>query len=405
MRKRRKARKRHPEKALSAVKVRNADTGRHADGNGLYLVVDESGARRWVLRTVIKGKRCDLGLGGLSLISLAEAREEALRLRKIARKGGDPLAERRQERRTVPTFEEAARQVHEGLISTFRNAKHRAQWITTFETYVFPIFGSHAVDGILSADVLTALSPIWTVKPETARRIKQRIRTVFDWCIAKNYRLDNPAAAITKALPKHSDKKKHHPALPCAQVPAFLQQLHQTNTAISVKVAFEFLILTAARTSEVLFAKWSEIDLDNKTWIVPAERMKAKVEHRVPLPRRCLEILESARETTDGGEFIFPGRSPKHPLSNMVFEMALRRMERADITPHGFRSSFRDWAEERTNTQRSVVEAALAHKVSDKIEAAYLRTTLFEKRRDLMKAWAAFATATPSAKVVQIREA
>ncbi len=396
----------HPDKALSAAKVRNASEGFYCDGNGLYLRVDSSGARRWVLRTIIKGKRCDLGLGGLSLISLAEAREEAVRLRKIARiKGGDPLAERRQERRIVPTFEEAAREVHRGLIPTFRNIKHQAQWITTLETYAFPTFGTHTVDGIESGDVLTALSPIWTEKPETARRVKQRIRTVFDWCIAKNYRLDNPTTSITKALPKHTDQQEHHAALPYAQLPEFLTTLRECDAGPAVKLAFEFLILTVTRTSETLLAQWSEIDLEADAWIVPAVRMKAKVEHRIPLSSRCLEILRAAKEISDGGAYVFPGRLHR-PLSNMAFEMTLRdRMDRSDITAHGFRSSFRDWAEEKTSFPNSVIEAALAHTVKNKVEAAYLRTKLFDQRRPLMEKWAACATAKLSAKVVKIREA
>jgi integrase len=399
--------KKHPEKALTAVKIRNAQPGRHADGNGLYLVVDDSGAKRWVLRTVVRGKRCDIGLGGFSLVSLAEAREEAARLRKIARKHGDPLAERRKARRSVPTFEEAARRVHESLSASFRNAKHAAQWISTLAAYVFPVFGSRSVDSIESADVLAALTPVWNSKPETARRVRQRMKTVFDWAKASGYRSgDNPVEGVSKVLPKHNGKKVHHPALPYAQVPEFLIAMRDCAAGVSAKLAFEYMILTATRTSEVLLAEWNEIDVDAKTWTIPAERMKAKVEHRVPLSPRCLEILRAAREITDGGKYVFPGRLHK-PLSNMVFEMTLRdRMNRDDITPHGFRSSFRDWAEEKTNTQRSVVEAALSHKVPDKVEAAYLRTTLFDKRRRLMDAWATYATTAPKQKVVSIgREA
>jgi integrase len=399
-------REKHPEKALSAVTVRGlSKPGMYADGGCLYLVVDDSGAKRWTLRVTVHGKRRDIGLGGLSWVTLAEAREEAARLRKIARKNGDPLAERRQERRIVPTFEEAAREVHQGLIPTFRNVKHQAQWITTLETYAFPTFGAHAVDGIKSGDVLTALSPIWTEKPETARRVKQRIRTVFDWCIAKNYRLDNPATSITKALPKHNDKKEHHAALPYAQVPEFLTALQECGAGSAVKLAFEFLILTVTRTSETMLAQWNEINLEAATWTVPAVRMKAKVEHRIPLSARCLEILRAAEEIGDGGNYVFPGRLHR-PLSNMAFEMTLRdRMDRSDIVPHGFRSTFRDWTAERTNTEHDVVEMALAHKVENKAEAAYLRTTLFDKRRVLMDKWAAFATAQPKQKVVRIREA
>src|SRR5439155_26197458 len=237
-------RKKYPEKALSATKVRNViEPGRYADGNGLYLVVDPSGAKRWILRTLVHGKRCDIGLGGLSLVSLAEAREEATKLRKIARAGGDPLAERRKERRIVPTFEQAAKHVHAEQSKSFRNVKHAAQWLTTLNVYAFPIFGAKRIDLVDSADVLKALSPIWMEKPETARRVKQRMKTVFDWAKAAGHRTgDNPTEGITKALPKHATKHKHHPALPYMQVPAFITALRQANTAASVKLAFEFMI-------------------------------------------------------------------------------------------------------------------------------------------------------------------
>lgn len=396
--------KRHPEKALSPAQIRNAKPGDHADGNGLYLRVEESGARRWVLRTIIKGKRCELGLGGQSVTPVKIAREEAARLRGIARRGGDPLAERRRERTITPAFETVAREVHASHAETFRNPKHAAQWITTLETYAFPIVGNFPADRIESKDILAILSPIWTSKPETARRVKQRLKTVFDYARAKGWRSgDNPVEGISRVLPKHSGKTKDHfSALPFSQVPDFLQALRACEIFLSIKLAFEFLILTAARTSEVIGAKWNEIDLETKTWTIPAARMKAKIEHRVPLSGRCMEILKTAKESSMGGEYIFPGRIHGRPLSNMAFLMTLRRMERTDMTAHGFRSSFRDWAEEKTNTQRSVVEAALAHQVENKVEAAYLRTTLFEKRRRLMDSWTNFATAKPGQKIVRM---
>jgi integrase len=398
--------KKHPEKALNAARIRKAKPGKYADGNGLYLKVDESGAKRWTLRTVIHGKRHELGLGGLNLVSLTEAREEAARLRRIARKNGDPLAERRQERRVVPTFEEAAREAHKSYSTVFK-ARHANRWLTTLETYAFPIFGNCPVNAIESNDILRALSPIWIAKAETARRVKQRMATVFTWCKAKGYVSgDNPTEGIEQALPKQNGKvQEHHPALPYTQVPEFVLAIQESKVAISIRLAFEFLILAAARTSEVIYAKWLEIDFENKTWIVPAERMKMKREHRVPLSARCIEILKAAKEIAMGGEYVFPGRKHGRALSNMVFLMALRRMERTDITAHGFRSSFRDWAEEKTTVQRSVIEAALAHQVESKVEAAYLRTTLFDKRRRLMDSWAAFALTKPSQKVVQMREA
>lgn len=370
----------------------------------MYLVVDESGAKRWILRTVINGRRHDLGLGGLSWVSLAEAREEAARLRKIARCGGDPLAERRKERTVTPTFEEVAREDHQSLAASFRNPKHAAQWVTTLETYAFPTMGKMPVDKIEPKEILAALSPIWIKKPETARRVKQRMKTVFDYAKAKGWRSSgNPVEGISMVLPKHNSKtKEHFSALPYGEVPDFVQALRISKGYVSVKLAFEYLILTAARTSEVLLAKWNEIDIDSKTWTVPADRMKAHVEHRVPLSERCIEILQAAREISIGGDFIFPGRKHGKPLSNMAFLKTLRDMKRGDITAHGFRSSFRDWAAEKTNTQRNVVEAALAHQVENKVEAAYFRTDLFDKRRDLMRSWEKFVTAKPSPKVVKI---
>ena len=399
-----KPRGRHPEKRLNAVQIRHLrKPGRYADGNGLYLFVDDSLAKRWILRTVVAGKRCDIGLGSTALVSLAEAREEAARLRRMARRGEDPLAERRRERLTVPTFEEAAKKVHVSHASAFRNEKHKAQWLASLKADVFPVFGKRPVDKIGSGDVLKALSPIWTTKPETARRLKQRIRVVMDWAKASGFRAgDNPVDGITKVLPKMRAVASHHAALPYAQVPSFIQTLRSSDASESVKLAFEFLILTAARTSEAIGARWEEIDKEAKTWTIPASRIKAGREHRVPLSDRCVELIEAAEKARDGGPFVFAGKSPERSLSNMAFLMLLRRMGRDDITAHGFRSAFRDWAAERTNMPRAVCEAALAHTVKDKAEAAYFRSDLFEQRGGLMRTWSAFATSTP-ADVVAIR--
>jgi len=384
---------RHPEKALSSVKVKNlSKAGRYTDGNGLYLVVDPSGAKRWVLRTVIKGKRTDLGLGSISLVSLAEAREEAAKLRKIARADGDPLAERRKDRRVVPTFEEAARTFHGTLIASWKNAKHAAQWVNSLRDYVFPVMGNRRVDHIDSADILKALSPIWLAKPETARRVLQRVRAVMDWAKASGLRSgDNPVEGVSKVLPKQKDTETHHVALPYTKVAGFIQKLRALDASVAGRLAFEFTILTAARTSEVLNAGWSEIDIEKAMWTIPASRMKAAREHRVPLSPRCIAILKQARELSAESAYVFPGRSADKPLSNMVFLMTLRRMK-LDITAHGFRSSFRDWASEQTAFPQAVCEAALAHTVKNKVEAAYNRSDLFEKRRDLMTTWSRYCT-------------
>jgi integrase len=397
--------KKHPEKFLTATKIRNAKPGSYCDGNGLYLITDESGAKRWMLRIVIQGRRRELGLGSLRMVTLQEAREEAVRMRKVARAGGDPIAERRKAREVVPTFEAAAREVHEKHAAAFRNPKHAAQWLSTLETYAFPKFGSRPVDAVESKDILEALSPIWLEKPETARRVKQRMKTVFDYAKAKGWRSQgNPVDGVAKVLPKHSGQKEHFPALPYAQVPEFLIALRAANVEASIKYALEYTILTAARTSEALLAKWDEIDLQAKTWTVPAERMKMKKEHRVPLSPRCIEILKAAKQLPHDSPHIFPGRLQGKPLSNMSLLMAMRRMERTE-TVHGFRSSFRDWCEEKTHAQRSVIEASLAHTIGNKVESAYLRSDMFEKRRRLMESWAAYALTKPAEKVVRMREA
>jgi integrase len=403
----RKPRGRHPDKRLTAVGVRNMKTpGRYHDGNGLCLFVDDSGAKRWLLRTVVAGKRRDIGLGSVQVVGLADAREEAARLRKLARAGGDPLAERRLARVSVPTFKEAAIKVHAAHAATFRNPKHKADWLSSLEMYAFPHFGKTRVDDITAADVLTALNEIWLKRPETARRVRQRLRAVFDWAKASGFRPgDNPVDGVVRALPRHKGDKVHHTALPYADVPAFVTMLHEADATEATKLAFEFMILTATRTSEVIGARWEEIDRDARCWTIPAARIKAGREQRVPLAPRCMELLDRAAAIADGGPYVFPGRYPKRALSNTVFLMLLRRVKRDDITGHGFRSSFRDWCAERTRFPRAVAEAALAHVVKDRTEAAYLRTEFFDQRRSLMNTWAAFVTTKKEKKadVVPIR--
>ncbi len=310
---------RHKQKSLSATFIRSvANAGRYGDGNGLYLIVDPSGAKRWVLRTVVMGKRRDIGLGGLSLVSLAEAREEAARLRKIARQHGDPLVERRKEQRVVPTFEQAAHEVHKTHSASWKNAKHVQQWINTLQDYVFPIFGNLRVAQVDTPEVLKALSPIWLKKPETARRVRQRIKTVFDWAKAAGFRSgDNPVDGISKVLPKQPDKQVHHAALPYAEVPTFINTLRTTDASKAAQLAFEFLILTATRTNEVISATWNEIDLKNKTWTIPSSRMKATREHRIPLSRRCNEILKEVRKLSINSSYVFLNPVTGKPLSNI----------------------------------------------------------------------------------------
>lgn len=373
--------------------------GRYSDGNGLYLLISRGGSKSWVLRTVVNRKRCDLGIGGVALVSLSEARDQAHSLRKVARAGGDPLSLRREQRRIVPTLAEAAASVHESHSAGFRNPKHRKQWMASLAR-VLSAAGSKRVDEVTSADLLSPLAVDWLKKAETSRRVLQRLRVIFDWCKAQGFRTgDNPTEGLTKVLPKQRDSREHHAALPYQQVPTFLQDLGRSDSSETVRLAFELLILSACRTSEVLNAQWSEFDFDAKCWTIPASRMKAGVAHRVPLSAGCLAVLDRMRVISGASSLVFPGRQPKKPLSNMVFLMALRRLKYSELTAHGFRSTFRDWAAERTNQPRAVCEAALAHSLRDKTEAAYNRTDLFEKRRDLMEAWSRFATSEPAAVV------
>jgi integrase len=383
----------HPHKTLSAVRINSiAKPGRYADGNGLYLVVDPSGAKRWVLRTVVHGRRRDIGLGGFRLVPLGEAREKALVYRKLAREGGNPVEVRRRGNAIVPTFADAARSALAQHRGAWRNEKHALQWINTLSTYVFPVLGEVRVDQIATSDVLRALSPIWLAKPETARRVRQRISTVLDWAKAAGFRTgDNPVEGVAKGLPRQNDKKNHFGAIPYGDVPAFARNLRAVVTNDFARLAFELLILTATRTNEVLKAEWSEVDLDKAIWTIPASRMKAGREHRIPLSTRAADLLRGARQINDGSQLIFPGRMADLPMSNMVFLMILRRMG-ANFTAHGFRSAFRDWASECTNFPREVCEMALAHTIKNKTEAAYRRGDLFDKRRHLLNEWASFSS-------------
>lgn len=381
---------RHPEAALTAAKVRTAGPGRYADGNGLYLHVDPTGARRWIQRIVIRGKRRDLGLGSGSLVSLAEARELARENRKIARSGGDP--DRKRRTRIVPTLAEAFEAVVAIRRPTWADGgKSEGQWRASFRDYVLPRLGGRPVESIDTSEVLAVLIPLWSEKPMTGRRIRQRFSTVMKWAIAQGFRSDDPAGdAIALALPaKNGGTRAHHAALPWREVPGFLESLRASKTRPLVKSAIEFVILTAARSGEVRLATWDEIDLDARAWTIPAERMKAGREHRVPLSVRALVILDEARVFNDGSSLIFPSSCRGRPMDAARLLRPLRDLG-FDATLHGFRSSFRDWCGEATHTPREVAEAALAHVVSNAAEGAYARSDLLEKRRPLMDRWAAF---------------
>jgi integrase len=288
----------------------------------------------------------------------------------------------------VPTFEEAARQVHAEHSGAWSNQKHAAQWLSTLERYVFPALGQRRIDQVEPADLLRVLTPIWLNKPETARRVRQRIRAVFDWAKGIGHRPgDNPVDGLSRVLPRQTDRAEHFAAMPYDDVSAFVRALRDSGINETTKLAFELLILTAARTSEVLCARWNEFDLTAAVWTIPAARTKTRRPHRVPLAPRAVEIIQRARQLSTSTELVFPGRSNLRPLSNMVFLQVLRRMN-IDVTAHGFRSAFRDWAAERTNFSREVCEMALAHAIESGVEAAYRRGDLMEKRRELMNEWA-----------------
>ena len=380
---------RHPDKALSAAFCRTvAAAGRYCDGNGLYLHVDPSGARRWVQKLVIRGKSRGLGLGSYALVSLAEARELALANRKLARSGGDPLAAKRRTQ-DVPTFEEAAAKVLEQKRGAWRNPKHAKDWPTSLRLYAFPRIGKKLVSEVTSADVLEILAPIWHDKPETARRVRQRISAVMKWAVAMQHRADNPAGdALGQALGRQQAVVRHMAALPHGEVANAVAAIRASRAWIGTKLAFEFLVLTAARSGEVRLATWDEIDLVAKVWTIPGERMKANRDHRVPLCGRVVEMLREAKSLGDGAGLVFPSRRGK-VLSDMTLSKLVKE-QGIKAVPHGFRSSFRDWASERTNHPREVIEAALAHAVQNKVEAAYSRSDLFERRRRLMDGWAAY---------------
>ena len=387
-RRRFKPRGRHPDKALSAVFVRSAAPGRYCDGQGLYLFVQPSGTRSWVQRIAIRGRRHELGLGSTALVPLAEARAKALANRKIAREGGDPLAEKRRAE-TTPTFAAAAARVLEQKQAGWSNSRHASTWLRSLETYAFPRIGGRLVSEVTSADVLEVLTPIWHEKAQTARRVRQRIRAVLEWAVAMELRPDNPCDRIGPVLGPQRAPVQHMRALPHQDVAAAVEAVQTSGAAPVVKLAFEFLVLTAARWGEVRGAEWAEIDTADRVWTIPATRMKAQRGHRVPLCRRSAEILEAARALGgDSGPLVFPNGDGT-PLPEKKLRRLLQDLNIAAV-PHGFRSTFRDWAAEETNHPREVVEAALAHMVQNKVEAAYARSDLFERRRRLMDEWAAY---------------
>lgn len=387
---------------LNPIQVKSLTTpGRYMDGDGLMLEVKPSGSRSWVVRLQAGGKRRDYGLGSFKDIGLSEARDLARDYRKKLRLGLDPIAARRSVS-TKPTFAEAAGTVHEEHKRGWRNGKHGAQWLSTLKTYAFPAIGQLQIDAVTTGQVRDLLADIWLTKPETARRVRQRIGTVMDFAHGKGWREPFVMSAVNKALPKQPRKSGRFEALPYADVPAFLAKLRER---LSVgRLALEALILTAARSGEIRLARWSEIDLDQATWTVPAERMKAGKTHVVPLSKAAISVFKRAAELrTSGTDLVFPGAKRGRPLSDMTLLKILRDMK-VDATVHGFRSSFRDWCAEETSFSGEVAEAALAHAIPNKVEAAYRRTDFFVKRRSLMDAWAAYCCAS-KASIVRLAAA
>lgn len=385
-------RKRAGTSFLDAKKVKAAkEPGMLADGSGLYLHVSPTGAKSWILRTVVHGKRRDFGLGSAELVTLAEARETARKLRKVAREGGDPSLERK---RQTMTFEVAARRVHANLLPTWTNEHFARTWLASLEADVFPKIGARQIQTITTADVLSVLSPIWTVKNDTAKKVKQRIAAIFDWAKgAGHFAGENPVAGLTKALPVVKASREHHDAMPWQDVPGFMHSL-AAREGTSAR-CLEFIVHTATRSGEARGARWSEIDLAKATWTIPAERMKARQEHRVPLTPQALAVLERTKGLDS--DLIFPSvqrdaDGSAKVQSDMVFRALFTRMKVEGITTHGFRSSFRDWAGESARADREVAEAALAHTVGNVVEKAYARSDLFQRRRELMEEWSCYVT-------------
>jgi len=385
---------------LTATSVKAAtNPGRYGDGGGLFLLIAPSGSKSWMVRVQKDGRRRDIGLGSVAKVPLKLARERAALVRSQIEVGIDPVAERRKAA-GIPTFRQAAALVHAEHKSGWKNGKHQAQWLSTLEAYAFPAFGDLSVAAVGTAEVRDALVPIWLSKPETARRLRQRIRTVIDWAVAKGFREHGLVmSVIDKALPKQRAKVKHHAALPYAELPAFYANLRERETM--GRLALEAAILTAARSGEVRLAQWSEIDLEAALWTVPAERMKAGREHVVPLSPAAVALFERMKVYRRmDSDLVFPGQGRGKPLSDMTLTKALRDMGK-NVTAHGFRSTFRDWVAEQTSWPSDLAEAALAHVVSDKTVAAYQRGTMLQKRCELMNAWAAYCCGSES-NVIQL---
>ena len=389
--------------SAAAIKFITSE-GWHADGGGLYLEVDSAGRKRWAMRLTVNGNRRDFGLGPLHKVSLLEARERAAEYRSKAYRGIDPAGAKRkilEQTQNVSSFEKMARQVHAQRSSAWHNGKHVDQWLNTLENHVFPIIGAKPVNEVTTADVLKVLTPLWSTKRETARRLKQRIAVVLEWARAAGERSgENPVNLIGEALPRHRKAEQHLAAMPYQDVAAFVRRLRDGQAVAISKLAFEFLILTAVRTTEVRKARWCEVDRAARTWTIPGNdtktgrRMKSGRDHVVPLSARCLEILDEAATISKNHDLIFPDHQTGRVMSENRFLIIRDALgyKKEHCTPHGFRSSFRDWAAEETEFPAEVVEMALAHAITNKVEAAYRRGHLLAKRTELMAVWANYVT-------------
>lgn len=377
---------------LTATKIKTlTEPGRYVDGDGLMMEIAPGGSRSWKLRVRVDGKRRDFGLGSLSIVTLTEAREKAREYRRLIAQGIDPVAEKKREKIVIPTFRAAAEQVHAEHKASWKNGKHQVQWITTLETYAYPFIGDRLVNDIEGPQIRKALLPIWLSKPETARRLRQRIGTVLDWAYVNGFRdSEAPMRSLSKGLPRQPKDDGHFAAMPYTDIPAFIAKLRERSSV--GRVAMEVLILTAARSGEIRGATWSEFDLDKAMWSIPATRMKMGRSHFVPLAPLVLDALNRAKAfSAPCTDLVFPGMKLKTPMSDMTLLKILRDME-AGVTVHGFRSTFRDWVADKTDYPGEVAEAALAHANSNKVEAAYRRTDFLEKRKALMADWAAFCS-------------
>jgi integrase len=415
---------RHGQLADTSVRSRNKKPGYYLDGNGLYLQVSKTGSRSWIFRYTLNGKTREMGLGSVTTFGLAQARERAQRARQLLADGLDPIDQRSRDRKALEahrtaerarskTFENAAREYHGTSSDEWKNAKHAAQWINTLTQYVFPKFGSLPVDDVGKVEIVSALEPLWKSKAETANRVLQRIRTVLNFAAARDYSTGKDAefwqqVRLSLGPNDRARKVEHHNSCPYPLVGSVLKEVVAGPASAIVRLAFEFTVLTAARSGETRGALWSEIDADRLCWNIPEERMKAGRPHNVPLSARAVEVLAEAKRLRDEGSvtsemgLIFPNTHGL-PLSDMVFTQLLRRM-RVEYTMHGFRASFRTWGSEQTKYPHEMLEFALAHTVGDQTVRSYMRTDMLEKRRHLMDDWSGFVAAHSTGTIPRIAE-